>query len=576
MESASVAAGAGGAEHVAESQHKLKREIGLVGLLFTSVGSIIGSGWLFGALSASSIAGPAALISWGIGGGAMLLLALVHAELGGMYPVAGGSARFPHYAFGSLIGFAGGWFAFLGAVTTAPIEVEAALQYASNYVSGLTTISGGVPVLTTAGYIVAAVLMLLFSIVNVMGVKWLSESNKVIVWWKIFIPTLTVVALLVTALHTGNLNSHSAGGFMPFGWKGVFLAVTSGGVIFAYLGFEQAIQLGGESKNPRRNIPFAVIGSMVLGVILYIALQVAFMLALDPASLSKGWGAVAFGGKGAVFGPFAGLATTLGLGWLATLIYIDAIISPGGTGLLYVGTSARLSFGMGRNGYIPRGFAALSARGVPVLAIAFSFLLGMIVFLPFPGWQNLVGFISSATVLAYATAPLAMGALRRQDPDRPRPFRLPGGTFSAALAFIVANEVLLFSGWAVAWKLIVAILLGFALLGISVATAKPEYRPKLDWPSAVWLWPWLIGGGVISYLSSFNTATESSIPLIGLRGPRNTLTFGWDVLVMAVFSLAIYLLAMRVRLPDKEAQKYVSDLAGEAEPEEAGQGVSTS
>ena len=133
------------------SRRRLRRDIGVVGLLFTSVGSIIGSGWLFGALSASKIAGPAALVSWVIGGGAMILLALVHAELGGMYPVAGGSARFPHYAFGSLGGFAGGWFAFLGAVTTAPIEVEAAIQYSTNYVSGLTKLQNGTPVLTASG-----------------------------------------------------------------------------------------------------------------------------------------------------------------------------------------------------------------------------------------------------------------------------------------------------------------------------------------------------------------------------------------------------------------------------------------
>ena len=224
---------------------------------------------------------------------------------------------------------------------------------------------------------------------------------------------------------------------------------------------------------------------------------------------------------------------------------------------------------MARNDAIPHGFARLNARGVPVFAIAFSFLLGMIVFLPFPGWQELVGFISSATVLAYATAPLAMGALRRSDPDRPRPFRLPGGTVSAAIAFIVANEILLFSGWTVTWKLIVAIVLGFALLGISAATSKPEHRPKLDWLSAVWLWPYLIGIGVITYLSSFDKATPSSVPLIGLHGPRNTLTFGWDVLVMAVFSVAIYVLAMRMRLPDEQVREYVGDLAAEAEEEQA-------
>src|SRR4051794_39481366 len=76
-------------------ERSLKREIGLVGLLWASVGSIIGSGWLFGAQGALETAGPAAIIAWGIGGLAILILALVHAELGGMYPVSGGTARFP-------------------------------------------------------------------------------------------------------------------------------------------------------------------------------------------------------------------------------------------------------------------------------------------------------------------------------------------------------------------------------------------------------------------------------------------------------------------------------------------------
>jgi amino acid transporter len=409
--------------------------------------------------------------------------------------------------------------------------------------------------------------MLLFSVINVMGVKWLSETNKIAVWWKLAIPVITIFALAFTAFHPHNF--HAAGGFMPFGWKGVFLAVASGGVIFSYLGFEQAIQLGGESKNPRRNIPLAVIGSMVIGVILYIALQIAFLAALAPEDLRKGWDSIAFGGKGAVFGPFAGLATALGLGWLATLLYTDAIISPGGTGLLYVGTSARLSFALGRNRYIPKPFSHLSTRGVPVLAIAFSFLLGMIVFLPFPGWQQLVGFISSATVLAYGTAPLAMGALRKQEPDRERPFRLPAGGFLAAVAFIVANEVLLFSGWAVVWKLMVAILIGFALLAISAATSAPENRPSMDWHAGLWLWPYLVGMTVISYLSSFDTSTPSTVPLISLKGPVNDLHFGWDVLAVAIFSVLIYLLAMRVRLAPEAVHEYVGDLTAEAEEEEA-------
>jgi amino acid transporter len=547
---------------------KLRRDVGFLGLLFVTLGSIIGAGWLFGALYASSLAGPAAVISWLLGGGAVMLLALTHAELGGMYPVAGGSARFPRFAFGGLLGFTSGWVAFLGAVTVGPIMVEATLLYASNYVSSLITVSGGRPVLTAQGYVVAGALLLLFCTINVMGVRWLAETNKLAVCWKVLIPTVTVVALIATSAHGENFSAD--GGFMPFGWKGVFLALSSGGVIFACLGFEQAVQLGGETRNPRRNIPPAIIGAMVGAIVLYVALQVAFILALDPSSISKGWGAVSFSGKAQLFGPFAGLATGLGLGWLAILLYSDAIVSPGGTGLLYTGASARLTFALARNGYIPAAFARLSPRGTPVFAIAFSFLCGLVIFLPFPGWQQLVGFISGAAVLTYAMAPLALGALRRQDPARPRPFRLPAASFLAPVAFVVASEILLFGGWAVVWKLIAAILIGFALLGLATATNTSRRKGSLDWRSAAWLWPYLLGMGAISYFSSFDTKTPSSIPLLGLRGPRNQLTFGWDILAVALLGLAVYAFAIRSRLPAEQALEYVGDLmVEESEPIDA-------
>jgi amino acid transporter len=544
-------------------ERKLRREVGMVGLMFASVGSIIGSGWLFGALNASKIAGPAALISWLIGGAAVILLALIHAELGGMFPVAGGSARFPHYAFGSLVGFSSGWFAFLGAVTTAPIEVEAALTYAGGYVSQYLHVDliDKAGLVTGPGFVVAVVLMLIFSIINVMGVKWLAETNKAAVWWKIAIPVIAIVVLLVVAFHPGNFTS-GPGGFNPFGWRGIFTAIPLGGVIFAYLGFEQAIQLGAESQNPRRNIPLAVIGSMIIGVILYVGLDLAFAGALDPKSLSKGWDNIAFSGT---FGPFAAIFETLGLTFFAVLIYIDAVISPGGTGLLYVGTSSRLTYALARNRYIPNFFARLSTRGVPVFAIAFSFIVGIFLFLPFPSWAQLVGFISSATVIAYAMAPLAMGALRIQDPDRDRPFKLWAGSVLAPLGFIVANEIILFSGWAVVWKLIFAIVIGFILLALSGAFASAGERPSLDWRSGAWVVPYVLGLGVISYYGSFGPADR--LPLIDLKGAKGDLPYGIDMLVMALFSLAIYGLAMYLRLPRERVHEYVGDLAAEAEEE---------
>lgn len=529
--------------------HHLKRDVSLIGLLFVSLGSIIGSGWLFGALFAAQIAGPAALLAWIGGGIGMLLLALIHAELGGMYPVAGGSARYPHFSYGSLVGFAIGWITWVGAVTVAPIEVEAALQYAANYFPWLTSTAGGVTVLTGPGIAVAAVLMLLFTIVNLFGVKLLAESNNVIMIWKIAIPFLAIIVIMLLAFHASNFTAK--GGFMPFGVQSILSAISTGGIIFAYQGFEQAIQLGGETNNPQRNIPIAVIGAMLVGVVLYILLQVAFLGALEPKNLSEGWSKLSFEG---LAGPFAGLATAIGAGWLATLLYIDAAVSPGGTGLIYTGSSSRLSFAMARNHYIPAFFGRLSERGVPTISVIFSFIVGMIMFLPFPGWQELVGFITSATVMGYATAPLAFGALRRQEPDHPRPFNLPGGAVLAPLAFVIANLIIYWTGWPVLWKLFVAIALGFVLLAIAQATSSSDRTPTLDWRSASWLWPYLAGMAIISYLGAFD----------GIK----VIPFGWDIVVMTVFSLAIYFFAMSVRLHPDEVRRHVADAREEAAVEE--------
>src|ERR1700735_1994531 len=93
----------------------MDRGIGFLGLTWASEASLIGSGWLFGALTAVTIAGPSAIIAWVVATIIVGVLALVHAELGGMFPVSGGTSRFPHYAFGSVAGGAVGLLAFLDA-----------------------------------------------------------------------------------------------------------------------------------------------------------------------------------------------------------------------------------------------------------------------------------------------------------------------------------------------------------------------------------------------------------------------------------------------------------------------------
>jgi amino acid transporter len=526
--------------------------VGRTALLFTSVGSVIGSGWLLGAMNATQIGGPAAVISWIVGAVAIMLLALIHAELGGMYPVNGGMARFPHYAFGSLVGYGMGWIYYLGSVTLAPVEVEAAIQYADKWINEafgfhVMHLAGKSVILNGPGYAVAAVLMLMFTMINLWGVGRLSRANTAIVWWKIAVPVLAVIALIVTQFHTSNFSAGD--GFAPAGVKGILSAIATGGVVFAYLGFEQAIQFGGETRNPKRNIPFAVIGAMVIGAIVYILLQVAFVGALNPHAAKHGWANLTFTNQ---FGPFAAIATALGLGWLAVVLYIDAVVSPGGTGLIYTGSSARVSYALARNGYIPRAFEKFNDRGVPWIGVVFAFAVGMIVFLPFPGWQKLVGFITSVSVIIYAAQCLSLAAMRRQLPEWERPFRLRGAEVLAPLGFVVANLIVLFAGWDIDWKMFAAIGIGLVLLAVSQLTRAPEDRVSLDWASSAWLWPWLLGLLVLSLVSSF-------------PGGKNYLHFGVDMGVTAAFSLIIYAFALSRRLSPEQVKKRIEISADEFE-----------
>jgi amino acid transporter len=559
-------------EVAAGTHRRMNRQMGTVSVLFASVGVVIGSGWLFGAYNASKIAGPGSLLAWFIGGLATVVMALNVAELGGMHHLAGGEVRFVHFAFGSLGGFALGWFAFISGVTTAPIETEAMLTYASGYIPGLINAQAQ---LTGLGYVVSFFVLLVFTIINVMGIRWMSEVNKYAVWWKIAIPCLAIIAILLISFHPQYLTGtgpvgHGQGGFLPFGMEGVLAAISSGGIIFAYSGWDSAIAFGAESKNPGRNIPIAVIGSMLIGFVIYMGLEIAFLGALRPADLIHGWTNLTLPAH--VAGPFAALATGFGLTWLAFVLYIDAIISPAGTGLLAIGITARYNFALARNGYIPGIFGYLNGRGTPIVGILFTAVLGLVVFAPFPSWAELVGFASSAGVITIALLPPAVQALRMSDPDRPRPFKLPGMVVMSPLGFIVANELILFSGFGVVWKLLFAILVGVVLLLVGLYTRPENERPTLDLMNNLWIAPWLIGLTVISFLGSFESAAPdpNTIPFTTIQGGTGkVLPFGIDMLVLGAFCLVIYYLALFSRLNAEKTKEYIQTYSGDAAEDQA-------
>ncbi len=554
----------------------LDRGVGFLGLLWASETSIIGSGWLFGALGAALIAGPSAIIGWVLGSVIILVLALVHAELGGLFPVSGGTSRFPHYAFGSFAGATFGWASYLQAASVAPIEVLAAIQYLStahwarNFFHVNAAAGGAGGTLHGVGYLAAAILLLVFVIVNIVGIRWFAKINNAITTWKVAIPVVTILILLIGHFHSSNFNH-----FFPTGGSAVkdILLTLPAGIIFSLLGFEQAVQLGGESANPGRDLPRAVILAMLIGGVVYVLIQIAFIGGMKPSLLAAHGGWTGLGTPAALknstvaslsAGPFFTLVSIAGISWLATVLRIDAVISPGGTGLMYETASARLSFGLSRNGFVPTAFESVNQSKVPVFGVIIATLVGVLFLLPFPSWAKLVGIVTSASVFMYAGAPVALGALRRKKPELPRTYRLPWAEVLAPAAFVGANWVILFSGWQTYSTLVVALLIGYALIWVSYAMKLNPRAPAMDWQAAPWIIGWIVGMAVITYLSDFgpggiiggigffkNVLAQGGTDDIGLWG---------SIIASGLFSLIIYFWALSASLPSEKVDEYVKDV----------------
>lgn len=546
-------------EVAADEQHKLKRHVGATGLLFAGIGSIIGSGWLFGAFNASGLAGPAALFSWAIAAVMIMLIGLTYAEIGPMFPISGGVVRYPHLVWGSFASYSLGWITWISAAAVPAIEVEGALQYATKYaaftsahvVKGETTYT-----LTGLGLIAAVILLAVFVVVNYFGVKLFTQINNVLVWWKLFIIVLVIVVFLVLALaghKMGGPSNFTSHGFAPFGAHGIFIAISTAGITFSFLGFRQGIELAGETDNPKRNIPLAVIGSVLITGIIYVALQVAFTMGVPAGNLnaSHGWSGLKFEND---FGPLAAISTLAGASWLAYLLYADAIISPADTGLIYTTVSSRVSYAMGKNGNAPAALARNNKQGVPVIGLFLTFVVGLILFLPFPSWQQLVGFITSATVISFGSGPLVLAALRRTMPERERPFRVWGGDVIPLLAFYSANMIVYWAGWDTNKKLFITVLIGYVFLAAFRYWPGNQRLPMDFRAGAPWVVPWLVGMALISWLGDPD---------------KHPAAFNWVFLINAAFSLVIFYLAVHVRADRDAIEGHIADAENESAVEQS-------
>jgi amino acid transporter len=509
------------------NQGKFKRELSLSDLTWIGFGAIFGSGWLFAASHVSAIAGPAGILSWVIGGIAVLLLGLVYCELGASVPRAGGVVRYPVYSHGPLMGYLLGSITLIAYSSLIAIEVEAARQYATAWWPSLTQEGSNLP--TALGWFLQFCLLCIFFILNYWSIKTFAKSNTIITIFKFFVPSITIIVLL---MHLKSAN-FSVDGFAPFGMFGVESAISVGGVIFAYLGLTPIVSVASEAKNPQRTIPIALILSVVLSTIVYVLLQVSFLGSIPTNMLENGWS-----GIDKEFSlPFKDIATVLGLNWLVFLIVSDAIISPSGTGNIYMSTTPRVVYGWARSGTLFKVFTKVEQKsGIPRPAVWLSFILSVFWTLPFPSWESLISVVSAALVLSYAFAPISAAAFRRNAPDLPRPFYLKGMSILGPLSFIIASLIVYWSGWkTISWLLGSQIVMFIIYLFFKkwVPTEKVSFAQQIK---SSW---WLV----------FYYSTMIIISYLGLFGGIGALKHPLDIVFVAIISLIAYYWGTYTGLP---------------------------
>ncbi|KIJ88080.1 amino acid:proton symporter [Staphylococcus saprophyticus] len=500
-------------------------KINLPQLVLLGLGSLIGSGWLFGAWEASSIAGPAAIISWIIGFVVIGSIAYNYIEIGTMFPQSGGMSNYAQYTHGSLLGFIAAWANWVSLVTIIPIEAVSAVQYMSSWPWEWAKFTSGLmdgSTISNAGLFAVFVIIIIFSLLNYWSVKLLTSFTSLISVFKLGVPLLTIIMLIISGFDTGNYG-HSVGTFMPYGSAPIFAATTASGIIFSFNAFQTIINMGSEIQKPEKNIARGIAISLTLSATLYIVLQSTFITSMPTEMLHEnGWSGINFNS------PFADMAILLGLNWLAILLYMEAVVSPFGTGVSFVAVTGRVLRAMEQNGHIPKFLGKMNEKFmIPRVAIIFNAIISMVMVSLFRDWGTLASVISTATLVAYLTGPTTVIALRKMAPKMHRPFRANLLKFMAPFSFVMASLAIYWAMWPTTAEVILIIILGLPIYFF--------YEYKMNWKNT----KKQIGGSLWIILYLIVLAFLSFIGSKEFKG-MNWIHYPYDFIVIIIIALIFY------------------------------------
>jgi basic amino acid/polyamine antiporter, APA family len=429
---------------------RLRRALGPWALIAFGLGSMVGGG-IFATigLGVHTFAGPAVVLSFILAGLACMFAAFAYAEIASMVPVAGSAYTYTYATLGELVAWIVGWNLILEYALSAAPDANILSANVQQWLSGFNV---HLPLWATAFYspaqhtyfdVLAFLSCVLVGILVAVGIRESAGTNSVLVVIKMGVLVLFVL-VAIPFFHPTNMHP-----FAPHGIHGILGAAFI--VFFAFIGFDAITTTAEEAKNPQRDMPLAILGSLGLGALFYITVAIA-LTGMVPASqvnestpLSSAWQAV-------------------GLGGYAWLVIGGAIIGAVSIILTAFIGQARIFYVMARDGLLPKNVARIHpvfrtpARMTIIMSVVVGVLAAMF------DLNTLLDFVNIGTLAAFICVCIGVIILRRTQPDRPRRFKSPFVPVFPAIG-VILSLVLIFYGtdWIVWTRFGVWMVLGLVI-----------------------------------------------------------------------------------------------------------------
>jgi basic amino acid/polyamine antiporter, APA family len=453
-----------------EEGHGLKKAVGATQLTAMGVGAIIGTGIFVVIGKGAGIAGPAVILSFVLAAVACSFSALSYAELASAIPVSGSAYTYTYATLGEVVAWIIGWDLILEyGVSVAGIAVgwggnlnaffDAAFGFTLPDAISKSPSEGGVFNLP-AVFVVLAITLLL-----VRGVTESARVNLVMVGIKLVVLTFFIVVAFA------NFSTRNFTPFAPAGVDGVTSAAAI--IFFAYIGFDAVSTGSEEARKPERDLPLAIIGSLVICTIFYVLTAVGALGIATPDQMKDSDAPLA-----------AALDEGAGIGWAAGILALGAVVAITSVVLVILYGQTRIFFAMCRDGLLPQRLATVNQRyGTPAkLTIGLGVLISILAALVPLG--AIVELVNIGTLFAFVLVNIGVIILRRTRPEMPRPYRVPWSPVLPILGVLFALYLMSDLPWETWVRFVVWLAIGiliYALYGYRHSRARNDPAGTPGW-----------------------------------------------------------------------------------------------